>query len=172
MLTLVLAAGLAMAAGAAGANLLINGNLLESPDPAKAPGVEEHTNTWKAPLAVDASVPGFKVTRNSIYLVVSKNTNRRWLDLNGSGGVLQTVAVTPNNRYLLKFTLEGDPVGRDEQRVSIQGAGLHTSESVGDGERRQITAQFTPTMGQTAIEIYATSGGRGPRIFNLSVEAQ
>lgn len=172
MQTLVLAAGMFLAAGAAGANLLANGNLLESPNPAKMAGAEDHTNVWKAPLAVDASVPGFKVTRGSIYLVVSKKTNKRWLDLNGGGGVSQSIAVTANRRYLLKFTLEGDPKGRGEQSVAIQGPGLNTSENVRNDGRREITAQFTPTLGDAALEIYATSGGRGPRIFNVSVEAQ
>lgn len=170
--TLVLAAGLALAAGAAGANLLTNGNLLESPNPAKAAGAEEHSNTWKMPLAVDASVPGFKVTRGSIYLVAAKKGSKRWLDLNGGGGVSQTVAVTPNRAYLLRFTLEGDPKGRGEQSVALQAPGLNTSENVDSEGRRQVTAQFTPTLGQAAIEVYATSGGRGPRIFDLSVEAQ
>ncbi len=170
--TLVLAAGFILSAGAAGANLLANGNLLESPNPAKMAGAEEHDNVWKAPLAVDASLPGFKVTRGSIYLVVSKKTNRRWLDLNGGGGVSQSISVTPNRRYLLKFTLEGDPKGRGEQSVALSGAGLNTSENVGNESRREITAQFTPTMGDAVMEVYATSGGRGPRIYNLSVEAQ
>lgn len=172
MLTMVLATGLALGAGAAGANLLANDNLLESPHPAKAPGAEEHTNVWKAPLAVDASVPGFKVTRNSIYLVATKSTSKRWLDLNGGGGVSQSIAVTPNRPYLLKFTLEGDPKGSGEQSVALQGPGLNTSENVSNEGRRQVTAQFTPSTGQATVEIYATSGGRGPRIFNLAVEAQ
>lgn len=159
-------------AGAVGANLLANGDLLESPNPTKMAGAEEHTNVWKAALGVDASVPGFKVTRSSIYLAASKKTGKRWLDLNGGGGVIQTIAVTPSRRYLLKFTLEGDPKGRNEQSVAIQGPGLNTSENVDKEGRRQITTQFTPTTGEAALEIYATSGGRGPRIFNLSVEAQ
>lgn len=170
--TVVLALGLVAGAAAAGANLLANGNLLESPNPAKTAGVEEHTNTWKVPLAVDASVPGFKVTRGPIFLVMSKKTSKRWLDLNGSGGVSQTIAVTPNRRYLFKFTLEGDPVGRGEQSVAIVGAGLNTSENVSKDGRRQVTAQFTPTSNEATLEVYATSGGRGPRAFDLSVEAQ
>ena len=38
--------------GWAANNLLVNGNLLESPNPAKMAGAEEHSNVWKAPLAV------------------------------------------------------------------------------------------------------------------------
>lgn len=169
---MVLAFGLVAGAAAAGANLLANGNLLESPNPAKMAGVEEHTNTWKAPLAVEASVPGFKATRSPIFLVISKKTSKRWLDLNGGGGISQTVAVTPNRRYLFKFTLEGDPAGRGEQSVAIQGAGLNTSENIRNDGRRQVTAQFTPTSNEATLEVYATSGGRGPRVFDLSVEAQ
>ena len=170
--TLLLAGALALSGWAAGSNLLANGNLLESPNPAKMTKVEEHGNTWKAPLQPEESVPGFKVTRSLIYLVLSKKTNKRWLDLNGGGGVSQTLSLTPNRPYLLKFTLEGDPKGRGEQSVAIQGGGLNTSENVGNEGRRVVKAQFTPTMSQASLEIYATSGGRGPRIFDLSVEAQ
>jgi hypothetical protein len=172
LLRFALAIGLAASVIASGANLLANGNLLESPDPAKMTGVEEHTNTWKAPLAVEASVPGFKVTRSPIFLVLSKKSGRRWLDLNGRGGVSQAIAVTPNRRYLLKFTLEGDPQGRGEQSVALQGAGLNTSENVRNDGRRQVTAQFTPTSNEANLEVYATSSGKGPRICDLSVEAQ
>lgn len=170
--TILLAGALALSGWAAGSNLLANGNLLESPNPAKMANAQEHSNTWKAPLAPGDSVPGFKVTRNPIYLVASKNKNKRWLDLNGGGGVAQTLNLTANRPYLLKFTLEGDPRGRAEQTVTIQGAGLSTSENVDPDGRRVVKAQFIPTMGQASLEIYAATGGRGPRIFDLSVEAQ
>ncbi|MFN8610291.1 MAG: hypothetical protein U0931_22330 [Vulcanimicrobiota bacterium] len=156
----------------AGSNLLTNGSLADSPNPSKDQGTEEHDHTWKAPYEVESSLPGFKVTRGKVYLVLSKRSTKRWIDLNGGGGVLQNLTLTPNRPYLLRFTLEGDPQGRDEQSVSIQGPGLNTSENVSPEGRRVITSQFTPTLNQGAVEIYATSGGRGPRIFNLSVEAQ
>lgn len=170
--SLLLAGGLAFSGWAAGPNLLSNGNLLESPNPAKTAGVEEHGNTWKAPLEAGASVPGFTVTRARVYLVASKKSGKRWLDLNGNGGVSQNLSVSANRSYLLKFTLEGDPKGRGEQSVAIEGAGLNTSENVDSQGRRVVKAQFTPTSTQAALEIRATSGGRGPRIFDLSVEAQ
>lgn len=157
--------------GWAATNLLVNGSLLDCPAPSKMTGAEEHSNVWKAPLAVDASVPGFKVTRNQIYLVMAKKNNKRWLTLDG-GGITQTVAVKPNQAYLLKFTLEGDPQGRGEQSVAIQAPGVNTSENVSNTGRRQVITQFTPTSDQAALEIYGTSSGRGPRVFDLSVEAQ
>ena len=170
LLSGLIACGMLMT-GWAATNLLNNGNLLESPSPAKMAGAEEHSNVWKAPLAVDASVPGFKVTRSQIFLVMAKKSQKRWLTLDG-GGIAQTVAVTPNRPYLLKFTLEGDPQGRGEQSVAIQAPGVNTSENVSNDGRRQITTQFTPTSNQAALEIYGSSGGRGPRVFDLSVEAQ
>jgi len=169
-LTGLVAGGMLMT-GWAATNLLANGDLLESLNPAKMAGAEEHAHVWKAPLAVDASVPGFKVTRNQIFLVVAKESSKRWLALDG-GGIAQTVSVTPNRAYLLKFTLEGDPQGRGEQSVAIQAPGVNTSENVSQEGRRQITTQFRPTSDKAAIEIYGSSGGRGPRIFGLSVEPQ
>lgn len=155
----------------AASNLLVNGSLQECPSPAKMTGAEEHSNVWKAPLAVDASVPGFKVTRNPIFLVAAKKSSKRWLTLDG-GGIAQTVPVTPNRPYLLRFTLEGDPQGRGEQSVAIQAPGVNTSENISSDGRRQITTQFTPTSDRAALEIYGSSSGRGPRVFDLSVEAQ
>lgn len=172
LFTGLLATAFVFSGWAAGSNLLTNGNLMESPNPAQMPSVEDHDNTWKAPIEPGSSLPGFKATRSKVYLVLSKQSNKRWIDLNGGGGVTQTLGLTPNRTYRLRFTLEGDPRGYDDQSVAVEAEGLNGAQSVKCDGRRIVTAQFTPTTGQSAVEIYATGGGRGPRVYNLTVEAQ
>ena len=173
LLTGLLAVGLAAAGwSAVKSNQIINGGLLDSPNPSTMSGAFEDQYVWKAPLEVGASVPGFKVTREPIHLVWSKQTNRRWLELEDGGGVTQTVPVMANRPYVLKFVLEGNPQGEDEQTVNIVAPGVNTHQTVTRKETRHLETRFTPTSNQAPIEIYATEGGRGPRIHTFEVEVQ
>ena len=165
---------LGMAAGswavAMKSNRIANGGLLASPNPSTMAGAEEFQNVWKAPLEVGSDVPGFKVTREPIHLVWSKNTNRRWLELDDGGGVSQTVPVVAGQTYVLKFVLEGNPQGERDQSIHIVAPGVDRSETVTNKETRPLETRFTPTSDQAPIEIYATEGGRGPRIYTFVVE--
>ena len=173
LLTGVMAMGLAVAGWSLGmkANHIANGGLLESPNPSTMSGAEEFENVWKAPLEVGANVPGFKVTREPIFLVWSKNSNKRWLELKDGGGVSQTVPVTSGQTYLLKFTLEGNPQGEELQTIHIVAPGVTREETVTRKETRPLETRFTADSGSAAIEIYATEGGRGPRIHTFVVES-
>lgn len=151
-------------------NRIANGGFLDSPNPSTMAGAEEDQYVWKAPLDVGADVPGFKVTREPIKLVWSKTTNRRWLELCDGGGVTQTVAVRAGRPYVLRFVLEGNPQGEDEQTVNIVAPGVTKSETVTRKETRPIETRFTPTSDQAAIEVYASEGGRGPRVRTFELE--
>ncbi|MBX3167170.1 MAG: hypothetical protein KF760_07150 [Candidatus Eremiobacteraeota bacterium] len=168
-----LALGLAVAGWSAGmkSNRIANGGLLESPNPSTMSGAEEFQYVWKAPLEVGANVPGFKVTREPIFLVWSKQTNRRWLELNDGGGVSQSVPVQAGQTYVLKFVLEGNPQGDETQSIHIVAPGVNRSETVMSKETRPLETRFTANSDQAPIEIYATEGGRGPRIHTFVCES-
>ncbi len=173
LLTGVLALGLAVAGWSLGmkSNRMANGGLLESPNPSTMSDAEEFDYVWKAPLKVGADVPGFKVTREPISLVWSKRTNRRWLELNDGGGVSQNVPVQAGQKYVLKFVVEGNPQGEDRQSVNIVAPGVNRSETVQSKETRHLETRFTANSDRAPVEIYATEGGRGPRIYTFVVES-
>jgi hypothetical protein len=173
LFTGVLALGLAVAGWSVGMkpNRIANGGLLESPNPSTMSNAEEFENVWKAPLEVGANVPGFKVTREPISLVWSKQTNRRWLELNDGGGVSQSVPVEAGHTYLLKFILEGNPQGDDRQTINIVAPGVNRTETITNRETRPLETRFTANSASAPIEIYATEGGRGPRIHTFVVES-
>lgn len=162
----ILTLGLAAAGWALGwtDNRIVNGGLLDSPNPSTMSGAIEDQYVWKAPLEVGADVPGFKVTREPIKLVWSKQTNRRWLELEDGGGVSQTVPVRSGHSYTFRFVLEGNPQGEEDQSVNIVVPGVNKSETVTRKETRPIETRFTASGDQAAIEVYATEGGRGPRV--------
>ena len=172
LLTGFLAMGLAVAGWSIGmkSNHISNGGLLDSPNPSTMSGAEEFQYVWKAPLEVGASVPGFKVTREPIHLVWSKQTNRRWLELGDGGGVSQTVPVVAGQNYVLKFVLEGNPQGEEKQSVRIVAPCVNRDVTVTKKETHPLETRFTASSDQAPIEIYATEGGRGPRIYTFVVE--
>ena len=161
---------------AGNSNLLANGDLSEckSLETLQAAGnKEDHTNVYKFAYAVGSSeLGGWTVTRDQVFLTFDKRPgNRRWLDLNGGGGVKQSFDCPPKSMCVLKFRLEGNPQGPSEQTVSIAGPGLDVQESVSADKRRLVEVQFVPTSSPATVEIYATTSGRGPRIDRMSVEA-
>lgn len=172
LLTGFLAVGLAVAGWSVGmkSNRISNGGLLDSPNPSTMSGAEEFQYVWKAPLEVGANVPGFKVTREPIHLVWSKQTNRRWLELDDGGGVSQTVPVVAGQTYVLKFVLEGNPQGEEDQSIQVVAPGVNREEMVKNKETRPIETRFTATSSQAPIEIYATRGDLGPRIYTFVLE--
>lgn len=123
-------------------NRIVNGGLLDCPNPSTMADAEEDQYVWKAPLEVGADLPGFKVTRQPIKLVWSKQTNRRWLELCDGGGVSQTVPVRAGRTYMFRFVLEGNPQGDEEQTVNVVVPGVTRSETVTRKETRPIETRF------------------------------
>jgi len=157
----------------AGSNLLTNGDLALCPClEENSVNKEDHTNVNKCAYPVGSTeIKGWEVTRDQVYLTYVKKSERRWIDLNGTGGVKQSFSSPSRGVHTLKFRLEGNPQGPSEQTVVIEGPGLNVQENVGKDNRRLVEVQFTPSESTSAIEIYATKSGRGPRIDQLSVES-
>ena len=65
---------------------------------------------------------------------------------------------------MFRFVLEGNPQGDEDQSVNIVVPGVNKSETVTRKETRPIETRFTASGDQAAIEVYATEGGRGPRV--------
>lgn len=163
--------GLALGAGT---NLLSNGDLSQCPCLEENPNnKEDHTNVHKCPYPPGSTeIQGWEVTRDKVYLTYVKKSGRRWIDLNGTGGVKQSFSSPTRGVHTLKFRLEGNPQGPSEQSVVIEGPGIKVQENVPSDKRRPVEVQFTPSEDTSTVEIYATSTGRGPRIDLLSVESK
>jgi len=165
---------------AAAQNLLKNGSFEQGPEPGSFVTLQPG----------DKSIPGWVVTHASIDYIGREwkcSQGKRCLDLDGTpgfGGIQQTLATTPGQKYRVSFDLEGNagcnPVVK-KMRVSAAGQShdfrfdtspKNHSNATMHWVRR--TWEFSARAARTTIEFYSLDkedGRCGPALDNVSVEA-
>jgi choice-of-anchor C domain-containing protein len=162
-------------------NLLVNGSFEEGP-------ADEGGDAIVALDAGSTAIPGWTVIRGQIDHISTFWTaadGGRSLDLNGSpgcGGVAQTFATKPGQRYRVTFALAGNPTGDVKGlHLAVSAAGATqefdfdcTGMSQDDMGWQEMTWEFVAVADQTTLELYSTDMTdpiRGPALDNVSVVA-
>ncbi|MGO4833201.1 DUF642 domain-containing protein, partial [Rhizobiaceae sp. 2RAB30] len=133
-------------------------------------------------LIYDEVIPGWTVTRDSIYIInqsygrgFQASTGSQLLALNGGGALYQDIPTCPGATYRLVLYVAREPDATGPTTLAISAGASHADYAVAPDQRgyRRETLLFEGAPGgETRISLSSTTTGEaGPLVDDVGVEA-